>query len=664
MDSIEKIFSAKGPIAAKLPGFENRPQQLAMAAGIRQSIRKNRHLIVEAGTGIGKSMAYLVPFILWSAGEREKESKAPCKTVISTYTRTLQEQLINKDLPFLEKALQVKFRYALCLGSENYICRRRLNQSFQYGLFDTREEAKQLSDIAEWHESTDSGLRLRLPFEPDDRVWMKVCRETDLCMGKKCSYFGRCCFFRAKAQQAEADILVVNHHLFFANLASGGKVLPQFGAAVFDEAQNIEEAATEYLGIEVSNSGIRRLLDSVYNPRTGKGLITRSGSFSPKDREDILESLDEIRAASDAFFTDVLDKFGGSVQKNVVRRTHGPNLFENVLDAPLERLGKKLKSLLDSSEEEEYCQEVSAYSARCSAARAGLDVFIRQPYDDHVYYLDIAPRARAVRITLHGSPVDIASVLKKQVFEEVEHVVLTSATLSVNKSFDYIRERLGLDSADELLLDSPFDYGAQAALYVAGDLPDPAYKTEAFQEKAVTHIKEILEISRGRAFVLFTSYETLERTYRYLGENLPGMQLFRQGDMPRWQLLEKFRKGRNAVLLGTNTFWQGVDVPGEALQCVIIFKLPFAVPDNPVTEAKMEFLSKQGKDPFVSYQLPQAIIMLKQGFGRLIRTATDSGIVAILDPRIKTRYYGRWFLESLPKCKMVKHISELAPYFK
>jgi len=687
--NLTEIFSPTGYFGKNLPSFEDRPQQLSMAIEIQKLIEtcndgKQHCLIVEAGTGVGKSMAYLVPFIYWAVNENKR-------VVISTYTKTLQEQLTNKDLPFLKEILPLKFRYSLCVGSENYICLRRYEQMFQYGLFDTRTEVEHLNRISEWLKNTETGLRLELEFEPDDRLWSNICREPDMCLNKKCKYQTKCYYIKSRQEQNKSHILVVNHYLFFANIAAGGKVLPDYDAVVFDEAHNIEEVATQYLGIEISNTGIKYLLDRIYNPNTHKGLITRAKELSDSKQKEIIELVDNVRQNTDVFFTGIVDKLGS---ETVTKRIRTPHFIENILDIPLEALYNGLKSVIDEVETEEKQHEFLAYTLRFLSVKNQIKTFIEQSLNDYIYWIEITPKTRYIKVTLYVNPVDVSSILIEKVYSVISPIVFTSATLTVNPNgFAFIKERLGLNSShrdtaivnvDELsnkknngqqqnhhieivcsesLFGSPFDYKKNVLIYITAHLPDPSYEFDRFQIQAIEHTKDIIEIFRGRTFILFTSYETLNQACEFLRAHLSGITILKQGEMPRWQMIEYFKYNDNTILLGTNTFWQGVDIPGKALECVIIFKLPFSVPYGPVTEAKIEYLLKHNKDPFKDYQLPESIILLRQGFGRLIRTKTDRGVVVILDPRITTRAYGRLFIDSLPECSITKNIDDVINFY-
>jgi ATP-dependent DNA helicase DinG len=631
---VENILGEGGIISRKLKSYESRVEQIEMARAIEKAISGGKHLIVEAGTGIGKSLAYLVPF--------------------------LQQQLVEKDLPFLKDALELDFQFALSLGSQNYLCLRRLNQARSYGLFETRREVAEISKIFQWEIDSKTGLRQELDFEPSGKVWGKVSRESDLCLGKSCFYKDQCYYNKARLKEFESQIIVVNHHLYFANLASGGRVLPNFEAVVFDEAQNLEEVATNYLGIEISNDRIRFLLDSIFNPRTGKGLLRRISRLEEKERKKIENLTEEVRALSRNLFSEVITQFG---KESLTRRIREKNFIPNLLKEPLASLSLALSSLSSLSGNEEEKLELTAFSNRCQEIKLGLNTIIEQKLEGYVYWLEITEKTRGTKCTLQATPLNIAHILKEELFEAIRPVVLTSATLSTNNNFEYLKGRLGFEEGDELLLASPFDYPQNVLLYLPRHMPDPNLEFDLYQDKVTEEVKNILEVSGGRAFVLFTSFEMLEKVYRKAKRSLCSYKLFRQGDKPRYRLVEEFKRNRNSVLFGTYTFWQGIDIPGKALECVIISKLPFAVPDEPVTEAKMEKLAEERKDPFIHYQVPQAIILLKQGFGRLLRTKKDRGIVAILDPRLKTRFYGKMFLSSLPHCREIANLEEIKKFF-
>ena len=651
---VEDILGENGAIARRLDSYEKRIQQIEMAKAVEDAIQEEEHLIVEAGTGIGKSLAYLIPFIYWAVEEKNR-------ILISTYTKTLQEQLIKRDLPFLKDTLKIDFDFALVVGGENYLCLRRLERVRTYGLLDTRKEVNQLGKIFKIRPYLNRGLRSELDFEPLFKVWRRVCRNADLCMGKGCPHHSDCYYVKARKKMHGSQVLVLNHHLFFAHLSSGEKVLPSFKGIVFDEAHNLEEVATSFLGIEISNTEINFLLNSLSNPAAQKGLFFRVKDLKDEKR-DLLEGLvKEAKAANELFFSSLRDKLG---KDNLKQRIREKGFMTNLLDNPLSRLTFGLNSLLDKEKDEEIKLEISSFLARCLEIKDNLRRVIEQEEKDYVYWVETFPRRNITRYALHAAPINIAQELKRRLFNRVKVIILTSATLTTNGDFAFVRERIGLEEGRELLLDSSFDYLKQALVYIPSRMPDPWRETFEYFSQVSKEVKDILKIMKGYTFVLFTSFQMLDQVYEEIKEDGSNLNILKQGDMPRYQLLEEFKKDKSSVLLGTNTFWQGVDVPGEALQCVIITKLPFAVPNEPIVEAKIEFLRAQNKNPFLHYQLPQAIVLLKQGFGRLIRNRKDKGIVAILDPRLKTRHYGKMFFRSLPKCKITSNLDEVKQFME
>ena len=721
---IEDVLGKGGVIANKLGSYELRPQQLEMALAIEKAIEENKHFVVEAGTGVGKSMAYLIPFIFWSV----KNNK---KVIISTHTKTLQEQLIKKDLPFLRNALKSvnifadasdnnlhpengqedKFdiSYTLCVGGQNYLCLRRFRQVQSQSVFDTQREFDEFQHIVQWEAHARRGLRSELDFEPSPAVWSKVCREPDLCFGKQCTFKDDCYYNRARRKEYKAQILVTNHHFFFANLASDGRVLPDFDAVVFDEAHTLEDIATSYFGIGISNSRIKYMLDSILNPKTGKGLITRlfdSSSASDQAKQagiisDCEKLLREAVSASDLFFSEIIEKYGTGKKTTRIREK---STINNYLDKPLSNLFNLLESLSKQVKTEEGRLEIYAFANRCSEINNNITTIMNQDLKEYVYWVEVERKKsryesypdtlqltnklepinhKQTRCSLLAAPINVAVEFEKQIFGKTRPVILTSATLSINGNFKYIKGRLGIPVCDqtdkekptitleqdgfdshitregdycEQAIGSPFNYSENALIYIPDNIPDPNQQPDKFKDSIVKHIEEIITHSEGRAFILFTSFKMLNSVYEEIQDDLDEFTLFRQGDKPRYQLIEEFKTSQNPVLFGTATFWQGVDVPGEALKCVIITKLPFAVPDDPIIEARMELLKSQNKNPFMFYQVPQAITLLRQGFGRLIRSTTDTGVVAILDPRIKSKFYGKYFLNSLPDCKKVSDI--------
>ncbi len=637
--NIDSILGAAGSVArAMLRTYEYRPQQTAMAEAVQQALTAKQHVIVEAGTGVGKSLAYLAPLILWAREQNQR-------VIVATYTKALQQQIVSKDLPFLRGVLG-DFRFALCVGGENYLCLRRFDQLRINDLYE-QAEIEPLNRLFAWSTRTRTGLRSELEFEPPAALWAKSCRQADICFGKNCPHHKDCFYQKARALWQGSQVLVANHHLFFADLATGGNVLPGHGAVVFDEAHQVETVATDYLGVEISNFGVRRLLDTLVSQRTRKGLLTRL-NVQTREGETAKGMVEELRMTAENFFLDLL----GRLRAEPVIRIRRRGIIRDTLSAPLLALREMLLKLTVETFEEE--QEVKAYAGRAQAFAAAIRQNLELKLDDHVYWAERENK----RVRLVASPISVAETLREQLFGKIGTVVLTSATLSAAGSFSYIKGRLGLDAPMELLLDSPFDYEQQALLYISSGLDDQ--QAEDYQPRFEKELKAVLSITRGRTLVLFTSYSQLRRSAEALREDSNGVAILCQGEMPAYRLIEQFKTIGNAALLGTASFWQGVDIPGEALQCVVIAKLPFAVPDDPITEARMERL----KNPFREYQIPMATLLFRQGFGRLIRTRTDQGCVAVLDSRITTKNYGKSFLRSIPKCRITDDQQEVRRFFE
>ena len=625
-----------------LPNYEPRDEQLKMSAAIADALRNEEHLIVEAGTGVGKSLAYLIPLAEWVLDDAEGQKRA----VVSTYTKALQRQLVEKDLPFLRDNIFGGLRFALCIGSENYICLRRLGQVKGHGLFDIDDTAH-INILLKWARQTAAGVRAEI--DVPQSLWQKVSRESDLCYGKDCKKYRDCFYQKAKQAERGSHILVTNHHLFFAHVASGWSVLPSFNAVIFDEAHEIEDVAADYLGVEISNFKLSRLLDSILSPQ-GKGLLTRLKWLTQDKFSEINIFINKVRLQGNALFQELSERLKNSSTLRIRKR----GFIKNNLTESLHELSEALQMLQEMSRDEDEQKEISAFVSRIEAFGMSLHSIIEQEIENHVYWAE--KEGRALRLT--ATPVDIASIFKTQVFDNTGSAVLTSATLAANNNFDYIKERLGLLEAKTLLLSSPFNYGKQAQLYAPEDISEP--NSEKFEKDLISRITEILSVMMGRTLVLFTSYSLLSKAANAI--DTPDIEILRQGDMDSYRLITEFRKNKNSVLFGTYTFWQGIDIPGDDLQCVIITRLPFDVPDAPVIEARMEALTREGKNPFHHYQIPRAIILLKQGFGRLIRTKTDKGIVVILDSRIRTRGYGLQFLKSLPACKKASSVSDIKKF--
>ena len=618
-----------------------------MAQAVEQALVERRHLIVEAGTGTGKTLAYLVPVI--RSGKR---------VIISTGTKNLQEQLFHKDIPFLEKALfpdgAGKLSVCYMKGRNNYLCRKKLYDLTGQPVLSGLEEIEHFRAIGAWEKVTQTGDRAELAELPEaSALWHKLDARSEACLGQKCSSWDKCFITEMHRRAMESAIIIVNHHLFFADLsvkqqaeyAPDAGILPEVGAVIFDEAHELEDVAGNYFGISISNARVEELCRDV------EASLQRNHLLSPS----ISGAVKSLRDRSMFFFALLPQNEGRSAFEN--RREF---LEENGdeflgLQQALQRLGSELENLPSKPE------EVFNFTRRAQELQVQLQFLMESEDRNTVFWVE---RRRGgherMNVFLQATPIDVAPILKTCLFDKLECAVLTSATLAVGGGFEYIRRRLGLDQAREVVLPSHFDYENQALLYVPPDLPDP--RTPQFAGKATDCIRRLLEITRGRAFVLFTSYAQMNEVYqRLLGELEFPMLL--QGDAPKNALLEEFRLTPHAVLFATSSFWQGVDVQGEQLSCVIIDRLPFAVPSDPVVAARVKAIDAEGGHAFFQYQVPAAVITLKQGFGRLIRSLHDRGLLALLDNRILKKQYGRVFVESLPNYKKTTDIGKVEEFF-
>jgi ATP-dependent DNA helicase DinG len=649
---VEEIFGHGGLIAKHHKEYEYRAGQIKMAEAVLRAFEEKKHLIVEAGTGTGKTLAYLVPAIAAALSRKQR-------VIISTGTKNLQEQLMEKDIPFLQKVMPKKFTAAYMKGRSNYGCLYKIKKAENQPILEGLDELDYFEEVRGWSRETESGDRAELVNLPENiSFWSRINAKSETCLGQKCPDFEPCFITRMRARADEADIVIVNHHLFFADLNvrgnQYGKVLPDYGAVIFDEAHLIEDIAADYFGFQVSSFQIDELVRDTDNlPITDAHAtrdLTKLGAKIIGLADQFWVRFTQTRG-SDGRFPLLPNAFAEKNRKGEMEATPlGEAYF--ALDSALERL----ETAVDVHAEE--LTEAESLLKRVRQTRFDLDFVCSQAEKNYVYWLEKRGRGMFLR----ASPIDVSALLQEKLFEKTETVVLTSATLSANGKFDFIKNRLGLEPEKTETLQAPsaFNYEKQAMIYIPKAMPDP--RAAEYNQMAAAEIVKILGISQGHAFVLCTSNFSMNTLYELVSMRVNYPCLV-QGSMSKAGILDRFRKTSNAVLFATSSFWQGVDVRGDQLSCVIIDKLPFAVPSDPVVAARTRFIDDNGGKSFFDYSVPQAVISLKQGIGRLIRSKTDKGVIALLDTRLRTKSYGRDFLNSLPRMRITSELKDVANIF-
>jgi len=656
MHSIQNFFSDEGILSANFENYEFRDAQLQMAQSIFNTLENKNHVFIEAPTGIGKSFAYLVPAIYYAKNNDKK-------VIVSTYTINLQEQLINKDIPFLQKILPIQFKAGLLKGRSNYLCPKRLRSAMEASntLFETDEQIE-LERIYEWSKSTQDGTRSDINFKINENVWHSVCSERGICTVKTCGGEDTDCFYhKAKKELADSDVIIVNHHLFFTLFdgisedKDGYLYINDF--LIFDEAHTVEQVATEHIAPKVSREMLKYHLLRLYNQKSKKGFLLQLPSLH------IQATVINLLDLNTYFFYHLrrnLFSMEAGKMESLTSRVYDKEIVENILKPEIDNLLNNLRSLRPACKNESQENELNEFINKFTEFNYVVDEFLNQKNNDkesqYVYWVELSSQKPESNVSICSSPVDISDYFRKNIFHPGNSAILTSATLTVNNSFIYFKKRLGGENVDELKLESPFDFSQQVKIYIPRNITSPAKEhNDIYIEQLKDWISHFIMLTKGKALVLFTNSYLLKNIGNNLKDFLAdnNIELLLQGvGVSRNSLLKNFRSDVNSVLFGLDSFWMGVDVPGEALSNLIITRLPFLVPSHPVVQAKMEFIERNGGNSFFEYSLPEAILKFRQGIGRLIRHRTDKGIIAILDNRIITKSYGKYFLNSIDECEI------------
>ncbi len=661
---IEEIFINILP--QYLPSSEIREQQINMAKQILLSFIENKKIVVEAPTGIGKSLAYLVPAVVYL-----KELQKNTRIIVSTYTKTLQQQLQKKDLPLIEKIVDYLYKdkiwYTTFFGSENYICLFKFYELKKDLL--TQDEILKIINIENWLKTTQTGCVEEIEVEQD--FWHEINRESDLCRAKHCKFYSECFYYKNLKQLKNMDIIIINHHLFFANILALNNLVPKRNKEteeiiIFDEAHNLENVIYQWFGEEISNNQIKFLCKQVYNIKKQRGLVTKLHSLPENLKQNIIDSVISVLEQTEEFFAQINLKL---LQAKPEVRIFVPNIVENTLIPELSKLFNLLSSAKNLVSKREEVFKLTVFTKRIVKFIKIIAMWLKcEDTKNYIYWVEKEETKRKkLKIILRITPIDLTKEMQEYVYSVYDKIVFTSATLCVNYDFKFFKSSVGLfpeiipnsTTSNELILSSSFDYKNNVVIYLPEGVPNPKHEYEEFKEVIIDIIEKLIKLTEGNTFVLFTSFELMNWVVEHFKLDY---KLFVQ-TTSKYKLLEQYKKTENSVLFGVNTFWQGVDIPGEKLISIIIPKLPFDVPDHPIIEAKTEKIESEGKDSFKEYLLPNAILKLKQGFGRLIRRKTDWGIISILDPRITTQWYGKYFLKSLPECKITTDFNTLKDFF-